>query len=449
MSELWPFQAETPSFVLKAKKMILGDDMGLGKTIQSLTTISSLPVENPSVLVVAGKNAQYAWYKQCLKWGYEPPVRITGTPAKRAKLWASRPKFCTCTWQTMQRDINVMPQQWTIIIADEAHKATNRKTKNYKSLKQLSSTYLMLVTGSAIRRGPQNLWALLNLCDPKKFSSYWRFVNEFCIVIQGMWGMEIIGLRNQKKYDEVIAPYVLRRTKRQVRPQMPPKNREFLPIAMDAEQTTLYNKLTNDLLAQLSDGSLIATPNPLTLLLRHRQLLVTPKLIDPQMGYGAGLERVVEMLEEADNQHMVIFTPFAKALPYIEARLIEAGYEHIIKLQGGIKFEEMDTLIEGYRQNQGIALCTIQFAESFDLIPANWGVFLGFDWDAETNHQAEDRLHRGEIEDPVNYYYMHHLGTVEDRQVEVLDGKQRAINAAWKPSIRQLKEFLGVPKDSS
>jgi hypothetical protein len=77
-----------------------------------------------------------------------------------------------------------------------------------------------------------------------------------------------------------------------------------------------------------------------------------------------------------------------------------------------------------FREVRGIALCSIRYAESFDLTPATWGVFVGYEWDAWDNLQAEDRLHRGEITDPINLYYIrHNHGVDSELMLPALDTK--------------------------
>jgi hypothetical protein len=197
----------------------------------------------------------------------------------------------------------------------------------------------------------------------------------------------------------------------------------------------MYNDIVEEQLLELKSGAIITVPSILAKIQRLRQVLVTPRLLDPQREWGAGLDRVAEILEDADDQHMAVFTPYASALPIIRQRLIASGIEEskIVLIQGGLAVEELMARIAHFRKVRGIALCSIRYAESFDLQPASWAIFLGFEWDAWDNFQAEDRLHRGDITQPVNIYYIRYNQGVDSSLVlAALDTKVNNVMAVLK-----------------
>jgi hypothetical protein len=66
-----------------------------------------------------------------------------------------------------------------------------------------------------------------------------------------------------------------------------------------------------------------------------------------------------------------------------------------------------------------VMLCTVQYAESFDLDPRHpddaktcW--FIGYEWDPNQNLQAEDRMHRLTTQYPITCNYYRYQGTVDD-----------------------------------
>lgn len=411
-----PYQVEAVDwFINRAKgRGIIADDMGLGKTGEAYMILQALGIPNPCV-IIAGKNAQIAWLNQARDWGCPKPNIIQGHANTRKMLWAKyKQGFIIITREAFKRDLRAgyAHSNFKMVIVDECHKDANRKVGNYALLKDLSikAQYMLLISGSIARRGPQSMWGPLNVIAHRVFKSYWQFVSQYCVMEEGIFGSKIVGTQNEQQLQGRLATFMLRRTKAEVRPDMPSKTRDLTSnvIEMSPKQAQLYNQIAEESMAEFESGDIVVTPTILAKIVRLRQILVTPKLLDPGEEYGAGIERVIELLEDASDRHMVIFTPFSAALPIIQSRLEEAGFkrEDIILLRGGLSLEELMHRIGEFKKRRGIAICSIRYAESFDLIPATWGIFLGYEWDAWDNLQAEDRIHRGEITEAVNIYYI-------------------------------------------
>jgi SNF2 family DNA or RNA helicase len=326
----------------------------------------------------------------------------------------------------------LVPLQWQIVFTDEAHKHSNRKTKIAKALLSLKSPWFVICTGSPLKKGNTDLWFLLHLLDRRRWSSYWKYVTMWNHTEKGLYGgMEILAPKDVNAWQKAVSKYFIRRTKAQVRADMPPKIRQRDVVRPSATQQRLIRELAADNLSELQDA-LVVAPTVLARLTRMRQLLVSPRLLHPEAEWGAAIEALVAKLEDATDRHMAVFTPFAGAIPIVMDRLMAEGYpaRSLVGLRGGLKGDDLGAAIQRFRETKGIAIVSIRFAESFDLTPANWGYFLGADWDPETNKQAEDRLHRGLIQDPVNILYAFHPHTTDEDVWAVLDSKTNITNAS-------------------
>jgi SNF2 family DNA or RNA helicase len=214
---------------------------------------------------------------------------------------------------------------------------------------------------------------------------------------------------------------------------------------MQPKQGALYNKLVEDSLAELESGELILTQSTMVKIIRLRQILCCPRILDPSFPeYGACIEHLGEMLDDTDDHHFVVFTPFVDAIPhikeYLTTKLSDLTIDPIT-LQGGLKAEEVQQRINLYRENEGIAICSIAYAESFELVHAKWAYMNGYSWDAIENIQAEDRLHRFTTKSVVNYYYPFHAGCIDEELImPALDDKSTQISRVTKDAtfIRDL-----------
>ncbi|KKL28469.1 hypothetical protein LCGC14_2374850, partial [marine sediment metagenome] len=324
-----------------------------------------------------------------------------------------------------------------MIILDEPHTwLRNRKTVSFKFMRTFRSKYLIIMTGTPASKGAQDLWPMLHLLNRKVFSSYWRFVNTFCYVDDTQWGKDVYGTRNKEALKDLLARYMIRRLKAEVFPEMPPKLVDTIPITMSTTQHLFHDQLRDDLLGMLGDH-LVMTPNTLTCVLRLRQVLVCPKLLNPEMDYGAGIEYLQQVTSEMDpdDRHFVVFTPFKAALTFIGEALNDVGGK-VGYLYGGMSTGDLDRSIRTFEEERGIMLCVIKYAESFSLASCSLAYFLGAEWDYTEDEQAEDRTHRAETKETVNIHYLQYRNSAEERVMEVL--------ATGHGNVSQ---FLSSPRD--
>jgi hypothetical protein len=205
--------------------------------------------------------------------------------------------------------------------------------------------------------------------------------------------------------------------------------------------------MEDDLYAQLSSGSLLWTHNPLTLLLRHRQLLATPKSLDPNWEFGSALPAIIDKARDNDSTHFTVYTQFTKGIPVICDYLRREGYSHIYSLQGGATLDEIRRVEQEMMRTQGIFVGSIQFAQSFEFPTARLGFVIAPSWDVPDNEQAEARQRRLTSEGTTQFFYVIHQNTIEERVYDVLDGKQEAIRQTYQDA-QDFEEYWR-PKNSS
>ena len=440
MDELWKFQKEGSAFLQKYKHVILADKMGLGK---SATALDAVKVIKPNrVLIVCPKNALSVWSRETEKWlGFGNFIfhYIRGTPQDRYVQWTTEilnenPIFYVCTYRVLQRDLKskYVPYHWDLIIADEGHKARNRKTLNYKALRMLRAPYFFILTGTPATRGPQDLWGLLSLVQPQRFPSYWRFINTYCVIEQGDFGMEITGVKNAKELRNQLKTVMIRREKGDI--ERPPVVRERLAYKIDAEQRKLHDDMSTEMLSKLPEGGVLLSPTILSVVTRLRQIVVCPKMLDETLGYGEGIKTVVEMLSDypQEDRHCVIFTPFTKAFPYFAEYLIENKFGPITYLKGGMEPDKVQEAVDKFVKHRGIMICSIKFAQAFELDTADKAFFIGAEWNPDDNEQAEYRLMRMLTKHSPNIYYLYDGDTFDSRVMEILNTKQRNVNRIYK-----------------
>lgn len=458
------YQFQARDFLLGQKRCILALPPGAGKSLCYIMATRDLDPGGMNVLCVGSSMALRVLQDEWSKWGLVSklpvPTLLSGKkPQERKTVWESAQCIGT-TYQGLLQDTiskNAKPpyagmglrRKFDLVIADEVHMANNHKKQYHKALKRMTrdAKYVFLVTGTPASRGPQDLWGLLNICDAKEFSSYWRYVYTYCAVIDTPFGREIAGATNPKNLMQSIQHRFYYRSKKEILPELPDKIRQKIPVSMEPKVQKIYDDLEKDLVTffENADGSgseVIMVQNTLTASIALRQLLVCPALVNGSLGVGKAFEGVVEYLQTV-KKHCVIFTPFKQALPHMEDYLTSRNIGPVYKLQGGMTAEEIRAQEKGFKEKKGIMLCTIAVAESFSLETCDTAHFVGVEWTPRMNYQAEDRIHRmTSTHDSIHVMYWVYENTIDDTIFEVLDGKQQKISPILAVAETLSKKYL-------
>jgi hypothetical protein len=211
---------------------------------------------------------------------------------------------------------------------------------------------------------------------------------------------------------------------------------------LEPMQQKLYNDLQRDMLASIDseDGNLIFAQNAMVQFLRLRQILICPKILAPDAGYGGAIRHLVDTIKDYRDEPQVIFTPFTSAFPHFTEYLSSNGFKDVFHLHGGISSTQQQDRLEAFRRTKGIVICTVKYAEAFSLEPAKRSWFIGYDEDPQTNRQAENRLSRLTSDPDISANYMTANTKNDLRMNEIVCIKQEHINFST-PST--LKYYLG------
>ncbi len=378
------------------------------------------------IFIVCTGPAIATWLRQLPEWSQCPELTeeiyvVRGPKHKRTQLWnqalTTQSGIYITNYSIFLRDYAYHRDVgWAALIADEYHRCMRRKKKNktYKVFLSLSRhiAIVVLATGSLMRKHPASMFTAFQIIHPKLFRSYWKFVNTYCIVTEGHFGKDIGGVKNVESLQGIIDLYMAYVPKEAVADQLPSGRRMPLHAEMDKEQTKIYNDLSENMIAEIGD-SLLVTPNVLTQLIRLRQLLCCPRILDPSLGMGGGFELILDKLQE--QPHAVIFVPFRPACVYIQDELRLKGYKYVYMIRGGVGHLEQQYEVDCFKEHRGIMVCTISYAESFDLETCDTSHFLGYDYTLDVNEQAEGRTRRVISEyDYVTWNYIKYLNTIDE-----------------------------------
>lgn len=445
---LVPFQCASIRFLDVVQKAILGHEMGTGKTV---IVCSAIKIQgNRRVLVLCPNNVKWSWAQHMNDWADRQPIVLEAGSRKEPlqqengmevfvgnqnqqgdfirELLASRDDMVLIVnyaqirahWKILKLG------EWDVFTIDEAHRAKNRRTTQSQACRSVAevSGNVWMLTGTPVRNEYDDLWALLHICDPERFRSYWNFVNVHLDAYPGFHGgVEILGLRDSSRYGKMLAGYMFRKEKKEVLPELPDKLYNDIPLRMKPAQQEAYDQMEQEFLLlvreTLDNGEeiekILFAPNVISKLIRLRQICLSPAIVGG-VAESAKLEALKDLFIDLKHsgEPFVIYTAFRKFIPYITP-ILDHHDIPFGRIVGGQKSLDRRQVEEDLNSGkiQSIIGTISAMGEGLNLQKATTAVFTDIDWVPAVNLQAEDRIHRMGIEKSPTIIRLYHPNTVE------------------------------------
>uniref|UniRef100_A0A2C9UD31 CHD3-type chromatin-remodeling factor PICKLE n=1 Tax=Manihot esculenta TaxID=3983 RepID=A0A2C9UD31_MANES len=358
---LHPYQLEGLNFLRfswsKQTHVILADEMGLGKTIQSIAFLASLFEENISPhLVVAPLSTLRNWEREFATWAPQMNVVMyVGSAQARAiireyefyypknKKIKKKKKSGQVVGESKQDRIkfdvlltsyeminldtaSLKPIKWESMIVDEGHRLKNKDSKLFLSLKRYSSNHRVLLTGTPLQNNLDELFMLMHFLDAGKFSSLEEFQEEF---------KDINQEEQISRLHKMLAPHLLRRVKKDVMTELPPKKELILRVELSSKQKEYYKAILtrNYQILTRRGGPQISLIN---VVMELRKLCCHAYMLE-------GVEPIIADGDESFKQ-LVESSGKLQLLDKLMVKLKEQGHRVLIYSQ----FQHMLDLLEDY-----------------------------------------------------------------------------------------------------
>ena len=417
---------------------ILADDMGLGKTLQLLAMIQHAHEngERRPALVVAPTSVLSTWQREAARFTPELRVRTVGSRAQAHEDAADADLVVTTYAVLRLEGAAFAARTWSVIVLDEAQFVKNPASKQHQAAAALRADAVFAVTGTPIENTLGDLWALLALTAPGLFASSRRFRQDYIQPIeQGKVPENAEGGAHRSarlaRLRRRIRPFLLRRTKELVAPELPEKQEQILEVDLSPAHRALYDTVLQrerqkvlGLLDDLDRNRFIVFRS-LTLL---RMLSLAPGLIDTaDAAVGSRkldvlVEKVTEM--HAEGHRALVFSQFTSYLDLAAARLAAAGIA-AVRLDGSTRGR--DQVISSFREgDQPVFLISLK-AGGFGLTvtEADYVFLLDPWWNPAAEEQAIDRTHRIGQRHPVLVYRLIAADTIEQKVLALQARKSR------------------------
>ena len=419
----------------------LADDMGLGKTVQVLALLESRrelrerrPEEKlPPSLAVVPRSLVFNWLAEAAR--FAPRLRVldhTGTGRARDGDPFAGHDLVLTTYGTLRQDVAALRKvEFDYVILDEAQAIKNADSQTAKAARLLRGRYRLALSGTPVENHLGELWSLLEFLNPgilgasSTLSAHAEELRDPATETRGLLA-------------RALRPFILRRTKEQVAPELPAKIEQTLYCELPPRQRRLYDELRDhyrDSLGARIEAQGLGRTKILVLeaLLRLRQAACHPGLVDRDRAAEpcAKLDLLLPQLREvlAEGHKALVFSQFTSFLALVREHLDAEGISYLY-LDG--RTRDRQAKVETFQSDPDRRLFLISLKAGglgLNLTAADYVYLLDPWWNPAVEAQAIDRAHRIGQERPVFASRIVARDTVEEKILELQKSKRQLADA--------------------
>ncbi len=412
----------------------LADDMGLGKTIQILAFLQSLKETGQvspgqASLLVVPKSLLTNWQRESAR--FTPGLRFLeymGNARQKDSGKFNDYDIILTTYGTMLRDIELLRSyRFHYAILDESQSIKNPLAQSAKAARLLQAEHRLVMTGTPVENNTFELWSQFAFLNPGLLGSMETFKREFATPIESRASQETADLLRR-----LVFPFILRRTKEQVAPELPTRTERVIYTDLEPAQRKIYTHTRDRYRAELlgmieSEGMNDARMKILEGLLRLRQICIHPRLVEPTYrGESAKFEMLMETLEtlHAEGHKALIFSQFVEILKLVQVELHARKLTYTY-LDG--KTQDRQGQVDRFQNDPSVPFFLISLKAGgvgLNLTAADYVIHLDPWWNPAVEMQAADRTHRIGQDKPVFIYKFIARDTVEEKILQLQERKK-------------------------
>jgi superfamily II DNA or RNA helicase len=412
---------------------VLADDMGLGKTLQTIAQLARFAAEHPGIpsLVITPTSLVGNWKRELSRFSPQLGVCIYfGRERSGSRATLHKHDIIVTSYSVLLRDLETLQAlDLGYVVLDEAQAIKNPRSQAARAVKSLPSRHRVALSGTPIENHLGELWSLFDFAMPGLLGGEQQFKAFYSGPIESGDDDRAAALRAQ------VSPYVLRRMKEHVAPELPPKTELVRAIELTGKQRELYESIRIAACSEVRSairkkglsGSTIAI---LDALMKLRQLCCDPRLVPGEAARfvreSAKLELLMELLDRqlADGRRVLLFSQFTSMLALI-ARALQDRRVKYTTLTGSTA-DRMKPVAAFDRGEADVFLISLKAGGTgLNLTSADTVIHYDPWWNPAAQEQATDRAYRIGQNKPVFVYRLIVSGSVEERMLALQDHKRR------------------------
>ncbi|VWC95632.1 helicase domain-containing protein [Burkholderia lata] len=444
----FPYQLVGADFLASKAQALLADVMGLGKSAQAVRAADLIGARD--VLVLCPASVRINWLREFTRFSpFDRPAAAVLT----GKDGVPTSGVVVCSYDLLATEKvrkALMAVSWDVLVLDEAHYLKERGAKRTKAVYGYNARtpglasqarHVWRLSGTPAPNDASELWTHLKSAGIVQ-DQYWDFVYEFCTGFNSDYGFRITGHRNTDKLKQLLAQFMLRRTKEEVMTELPPIAFHEVTVERSAveldpvfyEQTRL--KTPDQFFAELK-----LADNTLRQALKTVSGAKTPgqdklKILEAMAGSMVTLRRYIGMAklpkvcEMLDSElamglidKIVIFAVHKDVIEHTRQRLAKYG---AVTLYGGTAPDKRQKNIDRFMTDPKCRVFIgniVAAGTGITLTSAHEVAFMEADWVPANNAQAAMRCHRIGQTNPVRVRFFSCEGSVDEEIMTTLRRK--------------------------
>ena len=396
---------------------LLADDMGLGKTVQALCAVRG------RTLVVAPTSALHNWVAEARRFRPALSVATYHGPARALEPAAD---LTLTTYAILRLDADTLAaEEWDTVVLDEAQAIKNPDSQVASAAFRLRAGFRLALTGTPVENRLEELWSQMHFLNPGLLGGRRDFDERYAAPIAAGSAEAARRLR------ERVRPFLLRRIKSAVAPELPPRTEVVLRCELGPDERVAYDAVraatAEDVVRRLAAGGSVL--EALEALLRLRQAACHPGLLPGVEAAGSSkVDLLLETLDSvlAEGHKALVFSQWTSLLDRIEPALGAAAIA-FVRLDGGTR--DRGEVVRKFQEPDGPPVLLVSLkagGTALNLTAADHVFLLDPWWNPAVEDQAADRAHRIGQTRPVFVYRLVATDTVEERILE-LQARKREI----------------------
>jgi SNF2 family DNA or RNA helicase len=373
------------------------------------------------------------WARECQK--FAPHLRVVvmhggGRAAKWKQLEAKEADVVVTSYTLLVREEEKFSEhEFHLVILDEAQAIKNARSQAHRAIKAVNARHRLCLTGTPVENHLGELWSLFDFLNPGLLGDELSFRRWYRQPIEQKGDEERL-----KALRALARPYIIRRIKREVASDLPPKTELFRPVELSGKQRELYEHIRVAVHADVrkvirAKGFAGATIPVLDALMKLRQVCCDPRLVAMDAARtvrdSAKLDSLMELLEQqlAGGHRALIFSQFTSMLALIADALRERGVEYLTLTGATRDRQKVVDQFEGGKAD--VFLISLKAGGTgLNLVSADTVIHYDPWWNPAAQAQATDRAYRIGQSRPVFVYNLYAAGSVEERVMRLQQKKR-------------------------
>ena len=393
---------------------LLADGMGTGKTSVALAAIGE-GLKLPAV-VVCPANVKTSWLAEGKRLGLDVHLLYGMSPPSDAQIEKSD-GIVALNYELVDKWLPHLENVGTVIF-DEGQMLTNEKSKRSKACAVLAkrAENRIIMTGTPFLNRPMELWNVVNTMSPGRLGKWLPFMKRYAgafqeeVPVRGgeddetqkVWNTK--GSSHTDELSNRLKHFMLRRTKQDVKLELPSKTRQLLEIDVSKQYRNpdRWWSLKNTNQAQIALG----------------------------LAAEGKIEAAVELALNAvkNNSSVILFMHRKEVAQILRKRFAKEGIKAFMLTGDETAHRREQNAHEARAQGSAICIATIEAVGTGVnyLTFADIAIFVELHYVPGKMMQAEDRLHRPGQENPVTIYFLIAMGSIDEMIRDAILTKLRA-----------------------